>query len=143
MGPATQPEPEATQPEPEPEATQPEQLSPEPAVAAPPGPAAQVIEARGLRIDPAQGSVSVAGRPVDLSDDEFELLLLLMTGARRALSRSVLARLLIGPAEAPTDADRRAVDDLAARLREKLGDTGPRPQWIESVPGIGYRRTLH
>lgn len=38
-----------------------------------------------------------------------------------------------------SDSDARAIEVHIANLRRKLGESPARPQWIETVRGVGYR----
>lgn len=97
----------------------------------------------GLAIDVDARSVEVDGRPVDLSRTEFDLLAALVSTGRRVRSKADLVLTLRGQSYVATyfvsEADKRAVEVHLANIRRKLGDVGPRPRWIETVRGVGYR----
>ena len=92
-----------------------------------------VLVAGPLRIDPAQHTAAVDGRPVDLTPKEFDLLALLVGHPGRAFSRDFLIERVWGYDAGGFD---RTVDTHVLRLRKKLGKVGER---IETVWGIGYR----
>ena len=83
----------------------------------------------------ARDLVSLAGRRVDLTSSEFDLLMTFVRQPGQALSRSVLLGALRGRAWTYFD---RSIDTLVARLRKKLEDGPRRPPLIRSVRGVGY-----
>lgn len=95
----------------------------------------------GLRINGDMWLCDLDGAPVELTRSEFDLLLTLMAGKRRVISKDTLALVLRG--EAPggyvSDSDRRAVEVHMANLRRKLSDNATSPRYIETVRGVGYR----
>ena len=93
------------------------------------------IELGSLVIDAAARTVAVAGRPVDLTTAEFDLLWLLAVHAGQVLTREQIYGDLRGIAYDGLD---RSIDLRVARLRKKLGDDGKQPQHIKSVRGVGY-----
>ncbi|WP_299441141.1 response regulator transcription factor [uncultured Phycicoccus sp.] len=89
-----------------------------------------------LRIEPGPRLVSVAGRDVDLTRTEFDLLAALsarprFAWARRQLIDEVWDRDWVG--------DEHLVDVHVAHLRRKLGDDPVAPRYVETVRGVGYR----
>ena len=89
-----------------------------------------------LAIDYDRRRASVAGREVELTATEFELLRLLSRNAGRVVASDVLLR-RIWP-------DRRregsnVVRTFVATLRHKLGDDAAKPAWIFNERGVGYR----
>jgi DNA-binding response OmpR family regulator len=76
--------------------------------------------------------VEVAGRTVDLTSKEFDLLAFLMENAGKVLSREVLLDRVWGM-EYP--AETRTVDVHVGQLRKKLG----RPDLVLTVRGAGYK----
>jgi DNA-binding response OmpR family regulator len=93
---------------------------------------AGTIEHASLRLDPAAHTVEVAGRPVDLTLTEFNLLATLLATRGRVLGRAELLARAWGHADYGSG---RTVDVHVAQLRAKLGDHCP----IETVRGVGYR----
>ncbi len=93
---------------------------------------APVLEARGMRLDPAGRRVTRDGRHLDLSAKEFTVLELLMSAGGTVLSaEDLLARAW----DETADPFSNVVKVTVSRLRRKLGD----PPLIETVPGGGYR----
>lgn len=95
----------------------------------------------GLRINAEMWLCDIDGAPVELTRSEFDLLLALMQGSRRVISKDVLALELRGDSTSSyvSDADRRAVEVHMANLRRKLADSVSSPRYIETVRGVGYR----
>lgn len=78
-------------------------------------------------------SVIVAGRRLDLTPREYQLLAVLMRESGRVLTRRQLIGLVWG---AESDQDERVVDAHIKSIRRKLGDAGIS---VETVRGVGYR----
>jgi DNA-binding response OmpR family regulator len=100
-----------------------------------PAPAAAVLRAGGLALDVARHTVTLGGKPVDLTPKEFELLRALLESAGRVLSREQLLSRVWGYARAD-EIESRTVDVHVRRLRAKLGEEGHR---ISTLKGVGYR----
>ena len=83
----------------------------------------------------ARDLVSPAGRRVDLTSSEFELLMAFLRQPGKAASRSALLGALKGRAWTYFD---RSIDTLVARLRKKIDADRGRPPLIRSVRGVGY-----
>ncbi|MHB1417366.1 MAG: response regulator transcription factor [Chloroflexota bacterium] len=86
-----------------------------------------------LHVDPAARLATLAGRPLDLSKTEFDLLCLFLHNPGRAFSRDYLLDAVWGENYVAGD---RSVDNAIGRLRKHLGSLG---EQIETVWGIGYR----
>ena len=96
----------------------------------------------GLRINAEMWLCDVDESPVELTRSEFDLLLAIMQGARRVVSKDSLALELRGEYATSgyvSDYDRRAVEVHMANLRRKLNDPVGSPRFIETVRGVGYR----
>jgi DNA-binding response OmpR family regulator len=102
-----------------------------PVVAA--GPVRRIGE---LVIDPAAREVQLAGKPVELTRLEFDLLEALSERPRVVLSRRQLLERVWG---ADWYGDDHLVDVHIANLRHKLGDDPRQPRHILTVRGVGYR----
>ena len=83
----------------------------------------------------ARDLVSPAGRRVDLTSSEFDLLLVFVRQPGQALSRDALLGTLRGREWTYFD---RSIDTLVARLRKKLAGGADRPPRVRSVRGVGY-----
>jgi len=79
--------------------------------------------------------ISPAGRRVDLTSSEFDLLMALIRQPSQPLSRGALLGVLRGRQWTYFD---RSIDTLVARLRKKLAEGSDRPPLIRSVRGVGY-----
>jgi DNA-binding response OmpR family regulator len=85
-----------------------------------------------VALDRASRTVSVAGRPVELTSREFDLLAALLSHPGVVLSRD---RLLELAWQGEFAGGTRTVDVHVAQLRGKLG----RPELVETVRGAGYK----
>jgi DNA-binding response OmpR family regulator len=87
-------------------------------------------------IDPARRRVRVAGRDVDLTDQEFRLLYLLATHVGIVFSReALLAKIWRGD----TFVTVRSVDTLVKRLRRRIESDPANPRLLLTVWGVGYK----
>ena len=93
------------------------------------------IRVAGLEINLLTRQVRSGGRPVRLSNTEFELLLYLMQNPGRTLTRERILRVVWGYAHDPGT---NIVDVYIGYLRRKLG-TDERPAPIRTVRSLGYR----
>ena len=92
------------------------------------------VTVRDLTIDPAKRRVKVAGREVELTSHEFELLQLLVSHPGVVYSReAVLARIWKGD----TFVTERSVDALVKRLRRKIESDPGMPVYVLTVWGTG------
>ena len=89
-----------------------------------------------LAIDYEQRRVTVAGRLVELTATEYELLRVLAQDAGRVLTHETLLRRVWAgrPAAAP-----KIVRAYVKRLRDKLADEADHPALIVNERGVGYR----
>ena len=87
-----------------------------------------------LEVDLAAHEVIVAGRPVQMTAREFELLRVLVRHPRQVFSREHLFELVWG-----SYGDRSAVSVYISRLRDKIEDDSTSPRYIVTVWGAGYR----
>lgn len=79
--------------------------------------------------------VSIAGRDINLTAKEFNILTLLLFHPNRVYSRDDLLKAVWG-----SDAlgDGRTVDVHVRRLREKIEDNPGEPKYIQTKWGVGY-----
>ena len=89
-----------------------------------------------LVVDYGQRRVSVAGREVRLTANEFELLRVLSAGGGRLVTTEALLRQVWGR-RGSDDTDR--VRTAIKKLRRKLGDRAAEPAYIFNERGVGYR----
>lgn len=94
------------------------------------------IETGGLQIDQDTVEARWNGELLTLTPMEFQLLMKLAGEAGRAFTREQLLEVITGTAYGSTT---RAIDTHIKNLRKKLGDDSRNPEWILTVPGIGYK----
>ncbi len=85
-------------------------------------------------VDDARRQLRHGSAPIELTDAEFDLLVLLLD--RAVVSRDEIARVALRKTYQPGD---RSVDQLAHRLRSRLSDAGAGWGAIDGVRGVGYR----
>ncbi|WP_060888180.1 winged helix-turn-helix domain-containing protein [Streptomyces caniscabiei] len=102
----------------------------------PPVPQAEAGEDGLVRVDTAQRTARVDGRPLDLTYLEFELLAHLVAHPGRVHTRDQLVTTVWGYGHV---GDGRTVDVHVARLRRKLG--AEYRQAIQTVRRVGYKYT--
>ncbi|MDH5774018.1 MAG: response regulator [Nitrospirota bacterium] len=88
-----------------------------------------------LLVDEGKHLITIAGKAVDLTVKEFDLLCGLMKANGRVLNREQIMETVWGYANA-VDIESRTVDVHIRRLREKLGEEQKR---VVTVKGVGYR----
>ena len=88
-----------------------------------------------LTIDYAERLVTVAGRQVQLTATEYNLLFELSAAAGRVMTYAQLLRRVWGPLYA---SDSRVIHTYVKQLRNKLGDDAKRPTYIFTEPRTGY-----
>jgi DNA-binding response OmpR family regulator len=96
----------------------------------------QVRRFGDLTIDPEAREVALAGRIVELTRTEFDILEVLSSEPRRVFSRRALVGDVWG---ADWYGDDHLVDVHIAHIRAKLGDDPAAPRYIGTVRGVGYR----
>ncbi len=94
------------------------------------------IVAGDLVIDTARRSVELAGRSVQLTYVEFELLRTLASHPGRVYTRRALLEVLWGDSDYR---EPRTIDVHVRHLREKLERAPREPEYIFTVRGAGYR----
>ena len=95
-----------------------------------------------LTVDYDQRRVAVAGRPLELTATEFELLRVLSVNAGRVLTFDALLRQAWGKPDRVSFGDPKLpkrVRAVVKRLRRKLGDDTANPTYIRNERGVGYR----
>ena len=99
-------------------------------------PGERPVEIHGLHIDPAKRRVRVKGQEVDLTAQEFRLLLVLVTHPGIVFSREALLT-RVWPDH--TFVTERSVDSLVKRLRKQIEKDPANPEIILTVWGSGYK----
>ena len=89
-----------------------------------------------LAIDFDRRQVTLAGRPLELTPTEFELLRALALNAGRVMTHDALLRQVWSRR---ADSDPKIVRAFVKKLRHKLEDDAVRPAYIFGVRGVGYR----
>jgi DNA-binding response OmpR family regulator len=95
----------------------------------------QILRAADIELDRVSRIVRIAGKPIDLTPSEFELLTSLMAAPGRVFSRLELLDKLQGAAY---EGYERTIDVHIRNLRAKI-EPEAQPRYIETVYGVGYR----
>ena len=95
----------------------------------------EAVEHRGLRVDPLQRQASFAGREVELTTLEFDLLFALARAPGRVFTRNDRIARVWGPDFTGVD---RVVDVHVSNLRQKLASVGA-DALLVTVRGVGYK----
>jgi two-component system KDP operon response regulator KdpE len=102
--------------------------------AGPPG--GPVLEIGELVVDLDKRSVEVAGRAVQLTPHEFELLRVLAQNEGKLLTHPTLLREVWGPAYGD---ESHYLHVYVSNLRRKIEPDPARPRYLLTEPGAGYR----
>ena len=94
------------------------------------------LRAGDLEIRPAEFTAIVAGRRLNLTARELDLLTALVEREGRIVNREELYRTVWGEHYRKSD---RSVDVYVAKLRHKLQDALPGRRFIHTHFGFGYR----
>ena len=89
-----------------------------------------------VTVDPARRQVSVAGRPVELTATEFDLVAHLARQPARVFTRAQLLDVIHGVA---VESYERVIDAHVKNIRRKLEPDPHRPRYVLTVHGVGYR----
>jgi DNA-binding response OmpR family regulator len=101
-----------------------------------PGRAAQPLTIHGVEIDPAKRRVRVDAREVELTNQEFTLLLLFAEHPGIVFSREALLEKIW---KGDTFVTERSVDTLVKRLRHKVEHDPANPALVLTQWGVGYK----
>ena len=96
---------------------------------------AKVIESGDMKLDCEGRRVYAAGKEINLTAKEFELLELLVVNANKVYSRENLLKLVWGNSY---PGDVRTVDVHIRRLREKIESNPSEPKYVHTKWGVGY-----
>jgi DNA-binding response OmpR family regulator len=102
------------------------------------GPKAERLELGSLVIDAATMTVTVEGKPITLTSNEFALLHALAQRAGRVLAREQLLQMLHGTADEAFD---RSIDVVVSRVRQKIEPDPRNPRILKTIRGVGYMLT--
>ena len=95
-----------------------------------------LVQFGDIEIDIERHTVKRAGKPVELTPKEFDLLVFLVEGRGRVLSRD---HILNKVWNFDYTGDTRTVDVHINWLRKKLEDNPTSPRYLLTVRGIGYK----
>jgi DNA-binding response OmpR family regulator len=98
--------------------------------------AASAFRVGDFEMDAGRREVRVAGRAVELTPTEFELLALMARQPGRVFTRSQLLEAVRGAA---VESYERAIDAHVKNIRRKLEPDPSRPRFLQTVFGVGYR----
>ena len=96
----------------------------------------EVLRVADITLNRSAVAVDVAGRSIELTKSEFELLAALMAEPGRVFSRLDLLDRVSGEAY---EGYERTIDVHIRNLRAKIELDSRHPQYIETVYGMGYR----
>lgn len=99
-----------------------------------PTPAADQLRYADLELDPATREAWRAGRPLDLTAREFDLLAYLLRHPRQVLTREQIFRGVWGSDHLGGS---NIIDANVSYLRDKLEENG-QPRLIQTIRGVGY-----
>lgn len=98
-----------------------------------------IVRLATIELDPARRNVTVAGRPLELTPREYELLKVIVANPGRLLTKGRLLRAVWGTAYT---GEAHYLHVYISRLRRKLERADPTRRTsslISAEPGIGYR----
>jgi DNA-binding response OmpR family regulator len=99
-------------------------------------PQGKVLQVADITLDRDTRAVTVAGRSVDLTPSEFDLLAALLSSPSRVYSRLDLLDVIQG---IRYEGYERTIDTHVKNLRAKIEPDPRSPRYIETVYGVGYR----
>jgi DNA-binding response OmpR family regulator len=91
----------------------------------------------GLHLDERTREVRVAGKLIELTAREFDLLAFLVRSPRQVFSRGQLLQHVW--ASSSDWQDEATVTEHVRRVRHKVEPDPEKPRWITTVRGVGYR----
>lgn len=95
-----------------------------------------VIRSGDLVVDPIKRSAHIAGRPVDLTAKEFDLLLHFARNPGKVYTRSQLLDIVWGYGH---EGYEHTVNSHINRLRAKIEEDPAHPAYVLTVWGVGYK----
>jgi two-component system, OmpR family, response regulator RegX3 len=94
------------------------------------------LEVGPLRIEPERRTATFAGRPLELSRKEFDLLAVLARESGKVVTRE---HLLEEVWETTWFGSTKTLDVHVSAVRRKLGDDPAAPRYLHTVRGVGFR----
>jgi DNA-binding response OmpR family regulator len=95
----------------------------------------EIINSRDITINVPSRKINIAGKPIDLTSKEFDILFLLVTNPGKIYNRETLLEIIWGY---DYYGDSRTVDVHVRRLREKIEKDPGNPQYVLTKWGVGY-----
>ena len=95
-----------------------------------------VVEIDELRVDLEKRAVTLAGRRIQLTPHEFDLLALLARNPGKLLTHTAILREVWGPAYGR---ESHYLHVYVSQLRRKIEPDPTRPRYLLTEPGAGYR----
>lgn len=95
-----------------------------------------ILASNDLSVDITRHTVTKAGRQLELTAKEFDLLVMLMKNSGKVLTRDIL---LDKVWSVEYYGDTRTVDVHVRYLRQKIEDNPDEPVFIQTVRGVGYK----
>ncbi len=89
-----------------------------------------------LKLNTVRGTLEVGGKPVDVTEKEFELLKLLIENKNVTLKKEYIFRTVWG---SDSETELQTVTVHVKRLREKTERNPKQPEHIKTEWGVGYR----
>lgn len=89
-----------------------------------------------LSLDSQAKQVYINQEPINLTPNEYKLLVVMARNAERTLSREQLIDMVMG---IDFEGDARTIDQHVKNLRQKLEEEAKNPMFIQTVFGAGYR----
>jgi two-component system response regulator CpxR len=93
------------------------------------------IKVGDIEVETGTRHVRRAGETMELTNVEYEILLLLLISAGRIVTREELVKAVLGRDLSPMD---RSIDMHISHLRKKLGHRIGEAERIKTVRGVGY-----
>jgi two-component system OmpR family response regulator len=98
--------------------------------------AKQVVEEKGDFIySESSHSILFKNEPMELTQAEFEVLMVLLKAKRSVCSREQI----VGACASLSDSYSKSLDVIIGRLRVKLNDKSKTPRYLHSIRGTGYK----
>ena len=95
-----------------------------------------VLEVGEIRVDLEKHAVSVGGKPVQLTPNEFAMLRLFARNEGKLLTHRTILREVWGPSY---QVESHYLHVYVSQLRRKLEPDPTRPRYLLTEPGAGYR----
>ncbi len=98
-------------------------------------PKEKVLKSGTLVVDPGPRTATLAGKDLNLTTTEFEILAFFLRNSGVVMSRDRIMEYLKG---IECEAFNRSIDVAVSRLRRKLKDPASKPKFFKTVWGEGY-----